>query len=258
MRARVLGTRVNPTPIPLSQVEGRNPVYETLKRGGVRKLMVLKGSEGDPRVKDILALARRRGAPIETVTREELERASQTGRHQGVIALVEAPGYASLAGIVAKAGRTPCVMILDGVQDPQNLGSILRTADATGVDAILIPKQESVGLTPAVLRVSMGARVPVAREGLYPAVKLLKDEGFRIVAVDMSGNRDYWDMDLSGAIALVFGGEGEGISPTLLGKCDEIVKIPMVGQVTNLNVGVSAAVVLYERRRQMTAKIRGS
>jgi len=254
----VLGTVEYPNPILLSQVEGRNPVHETLKRGGVRKLMVLNGSEGDPRVKDILALARRRGAPVEMVTKEELDRASQTGRHQGVIALVEAPGYASLGSVVAKAGRAPCVLILDGVQDPQNLGSILRTADATGVDAILIPKQESVGLTPAVLRVSMGARVPVARENLYPAVKLLKDEGFRIIAVDMSGDRDYWDEDLSAAVALVLGGEGEGISPTLLGKCDAVIRIPMTGQVTSLNVGVSAAVVLYERQRQIKVTLRRS
>jgi 23S rRNA (guanosine2251-2'-O)-methyltransferase len=241
----------------MSQVEGRNPVYETLRRGGVRKLMVLIGSEENPKIKDILTLARRRGAPTEFVTRDALDRASQTGRHQGVIALVEAPGYTSLAAVIAKAGRSPCVLILDGVQDPQNLGSVLRTADATGVDAVLIPKQESVGLTPAVLRVSMGARVPVARESVYPALKLLKQEGFRILAVDMSGDREYWDEDLSGAVALVFGGEGEGVSPTLIGKCDAVLKIPMVGQVTSLNVGVSVAVVLYERRRQTEFSSRG-
>ncbi|HIH89499.1 TPA: RNA methyltransferase, partial [Candidatus Bathyarchaeota archaeon] len=149
-----------------------------------------------------------------------------------------------------------CIIILDGVEDPQNLGSVLRTADAAGVDAVLIPKKESVGLTPTVLRVSMGggAYVPVARENIYPAVKLLKDEDIKLVAVDPSGDHGLWSEDLSGAVAFVLGGEGEGISPTLLEKCDSRIKIPMIGHVSNLNVGVSAAIVLYERLRQMEAK----
>ena len=229
---------------------------ETLKRGGVRKLLVAEGSIGDPKVKAIVDLAKRRGAPVELVNKLVLDKMSETRHHQGVIALVEAPGYVSLNRVVEKAGREPCVVILDGVQDPQNLGSILRTADAAGVDAVLIPKKEGVGLTPTVLRVSMGggAHVPVARENIYPAVKLLKDEGFKLVAVDSSGSYILWEVDLTGALALILGGEGEGISPTLLDKCDSIVRIPMHGQVTSLNVGVSAALVLYERLRQRSAK----
>ncbi len=240
----------------MSQTEGRNPVLETLKRGGVRKLLVAEGSTGDPKIKEILGLARRRGAPVEFVDKQTLDGMSETRRHQGVIALVEAPGYVALSRVVEKAGRTPCVVILDGVQDPQNLGSVLRTADATGVDAVLIPKKEGVGLTPTVLRVSMGggAYVPVARENIYPAVKLLRDEGFSLVAVDASGEHDLWEEDLSGAVALVLGGEGEGISPTLLEKCDTVVRIPMRGHVSSLNVGVSAAVALYERLRQLEEK----
>ena len=240
----------------MSQVEGKNPVFETLKRGGVRKLLVQEGSAEDPKIKEILSLARRRGSPIELVKREALDEMSETRRHQGVIALVEAPGYVALNHVVEKAGRAPCVIILDGVQDPQNFGSILRTADAAGVDAVLIPKKEGVGLTPTVFRVSMGggAHVPVARENIYPAVKLLKDEGFKLVAVDASGDHDYWEEDLSGAVALVLGGEGEGISPTLIDKCDAVVRIPMKGQVPSLNVGVSAALALYERLRQQQSK----
>jgi len=240
----------------MSQVEGRNPVMETLKRGGVHKLLVLEGSTSDPKVKEIVELAKRRKAPIDFVEKLELDKLSETKRHQGVIALVEAPGYVALNRVIEKMGRTPCVIVLDGVEDPQNLGSILRTADATGVDAVLIPKKESVGLTPTVFRVSMGGgiHVPVARENIYPAVKLLKDEDFNLVAVDMSGDHDIWTEDLSGAVALVIGGEGEGISPTLLEKCDSVVRIPMVGHVPSLNVGVSAAVVLYERMRQMESK----
>jgi 23S rRNA (guanosine2251-2'-O)-methyltransferase len=240
----------------MSQVEGRNPVVETLKRGGVRKLLVAEGSTTDPKVKEIVEMAKRRGSPVEFVEKTVLDKMSETRRHQGVIALVEAPGYVALSSVVKKAGRTPCIIILDGVQDPQNLGSILRTADAAGVDAVLIPKKEGVGLTPTVLRVSMGggAHVPVARENLYPAVKLLKDEDFKLVAVDLLGDHDLWEEDLSGAITLVLGGEGEGISPTLLEKCDSVIRIPMHGLVSNLNVGVSAAIVLYERLRQQNAK----
>ncbi len=244
----------------MSQVEGRNPVLETLKRGGVRKLLVVEGSTGDPKVKEIVELAKRRGSPVEFVEKLVLDKMSETRRHQGVIALVEAPGYVALSSVVEKAGRTPCIIILDGVEDPQNLGSILRTADAAGVDAVLIPKKESVGLTPTVLRVSMGggAYVPVARENIYPAVKLLKDEDFKLVGVDTSGDHDFWEEDLSGAVALVLGGEGEGISPTLLDKCDTVVRIPMHGHVSNLNVGVSAAIVLYERLRQQAVKGKGA
>ena len=240
----------------MTQVEGRNPVLETLKQGGIRKLLVADGSTSDPKVKEILGLARGRGVPVELVEKLVLDKMSETRHHQGVIALVEAPGYIALNRVVEKAGREPCVIILDGVQDPQNLGSILRTSDATGVDAVLIPKKEGVGLTPTVLRVSMGGgvHVPVARESIYPAVKLLKDEDFKLVAVDSSGGHDLWEEDLTGAVALVLGGEGEGISPTLLDKCDSIVRIPMHGHVSSLNVGVSAAVVLYERLRQLEVK----
>jgi 23S rRNA (guanosine2251-2'-O)-methyltransferase len=240
----------------MAQVEGRNPVLETLKRGGIRKLLVLEGSTSDPKVKEIVDLAKRRGAPIEYVERSVLDKMSETRHHQSVIALVEAPGYVALNRVVEKMGREPCVIILDGVQDPQNLGSILRTADAARVDAVLIPKKEGVGLTSTVLRVSMGggAHVPVARENIYPAVKLLKDEDFKLVAVDTSGDHDLWEEDLTGAVALVLGGEGEGISPTLLDKCDSVVRIPMHGHVSNLNVGVSVAVVLYERLRQLEVK----
>ena len=240
----------------MSQVEGRNPVVETLKRGGVRKLLVAEGSAADPKIKEIVEMAKRRGSPVEFVDKVALDKLSETRRHQGVIALVEAPGYVSLSVVVKKAGRTPCIIILDGVEDPQNLGSILRTADAAGVDAVLIPKKESVGLTPTVLRVSMGggAHVPVARENIYPAVKLLKDEDIKLVGVDPSGSHDFWEEDLSGAVAFVLGGEGSGISPTLLEKCDSVIKIPMHGLVSNLNVGVSAAIVLYERLRQQNGK----
>lgn len=241
----------------MAQVEGRNPVYETLKRGGVMRLLVAAGSEKQRRVQEIVELAHNKGVEVEFVERAWLDGISRTRRHQGVIAISEVPGYASLEAVLERTQGDVCVVILDGVQDPQNLGSILRTADAAGVDAVTIPRKESVGLTPTVLRVSMGggASVPVVRENLYPAVKLLREEGVRLVGVDPSGAVDYWDEDLTGSVAFVLGGEGKGISPTLLGKCNSVVRIPMTGSIKSLNVGVSAALVLYERLRQMNKKV---
>ncbi|MHA2394830.1 MAG: 23S rRNA (guanosine(2251)-2'-O)-methyltransferase RlmB [Promethearchaeota archaeon] len=241
----------------MTQVEGRNPVYETLKRGGVKKLLVATGSEKGKRIQEILELARKKKVEVEFVRRPHLNSISKTRRHQGVIAISETPGYASLKAILEKTKGEVCIVILDGVQDPQNLGSILRTSDAAGVDAVVIPRKESVGLTPTVIRVSMGGgvSVPVARENLYPSVKLLRDEGVRLVCVDPLGTVNYWDMDLTGSVAFVFGGEDRGISPTLLGKCNSIMRIPMTGSIKNLNVGVSAALVLYERLRQKNKKI---
>jgi len=241
----------------LSQVEGRNPVYETLKRGGVKKIIISEGSLKEQRIIDIIDFAKKKRIPIDVAEKERLDKISETGHHQGVIALVGMPGYVSLKQVITQAGKDSCIVILDSVQDPQNFGSILRTADATGVDAVLIPKKDSVGLTPTVFRVSMGggANVPVARENLYPAIKLLKDEGFQIIGLDSSGTKDYWEHDLTGSITLILGSEGEGISPTLLERCDQVLKIPMKGNVPNLNVGVSAAVVLYEKLRQQEAKV---
>jgi len=173
-----------------------------------------------------------------------------------VIALSETPGYSSIDQILQIGGGEICVLILDRVQDPMNLGSIMRTAAASGVNGIVVPKKESVGITPTVLRAAMGAglKVPVARTSLYQAVKLLRKEGARIIGVDPSGAVEHYDERLTGSLALVLGGEGKGISPTLLGKCDTVVRIPMVGDIQSLNVGVAAAVVLYERVRQQKHK----
>jgi 23S rRNA (guanosine2251-2'-O)-methyltransferase len=233
------------------QVEGRNPVYETLKTTKPTKLLVSEKSRKEPRIQQIIDLAKKKRVPIEFVETSRLNRISETKRHQGVIALSKAPGYASIDQILQKGGEI-CVLILDRVQDPMNLGSILRTSEASGVSGIVTPKKGGVGITPTVLRAAMGAglRVPVAKTSLYQAVKLLKNEDTRIVGVDPSGSVDHYDERLTGPMALVLGGEGRGISPTLLGKCDSVVRIPMVGEIQSLNVGVAAAVVLYERLRQ--------
>jgi 23S rRNA (guanosine2251-2'-O)-methyltransferase len=234
------------------QVEGRNPVYETLKTIKPAKILISEKTREDLKILQIIDLAKKHGTPIEFVETSKLNRISETKRHQGVVALVKAPRQASINQILSTEDDDLCVLLLDRVQDPMNLGSILRTAEATGVNGIVVPKKGGVGITPTVLRASMGAglRVPVVRAGLYQAVKLLKEEGAHIVGVDPSSKTEHYDERLTGHLGLVLGGEGRGISPTLLGKCDSTVRIPMVGTIESLNVGVAAAVVLYERLRQ--------
>jgi 23S rRNA (guanosine2251-2'-O)-methyltransferase len=165
---------------------------------------------------------------------------------------MKTPRQASIDQVLSAEGDLS-VLLLDKVQDPMNLGSILRTSEATGVNAIVVPKKGGVGITPTVLRASMGAglRIPVVKASLYQTVKLLKGEGAKIVGVDPTGDIEYYEERLMGSLALILGGEGRGISPTLLGKCDSIVRIPMAGKIESLNVGVAAAIVLYERMRQL-------
>lgn len=234
------------------QVEGRNPVQETLKTMKPMKILVANSVKEDTRIQKILKLARTKKVAIEFVEKREIDKLSQTRRHQGVIAIIDRPGYTSL-GEVIREEEDGCVLILDDVQDPMNLGSILRTAEGAGVKGVIIPKKGGVGLTEAVVRASMGGAfmTPIVRQSLYQAVKLLRDNDFRVIGVDPKNGSNYFSEDLTGPVAFVFGGEGKGISPTLLSKCDILVRIPMVGQVKSLNVGVSAAVILYERIRQM-------
>ena len=237
----------------LAQVEGRNPVLEFLRSGKtVYWVQIAKGSEGESVIQEILRLAENRGIPVKLVPREQLRKLSTTGLDQSVIALTAPLTYVPLRKILEAKARNIFAIILDEVQDPQNLGSILRTAEATGVDVVVIPKRGSVGITPAVHRASMGgsAYVSVARENLFTALKFLKEEGVRCVAVDPSGSVDYFEADLTGALALVLGGEDKGVSPVLLKKCDVVVRIPMMGRLTSLNVGVAGALIMYERVRQ--------
>lgn len=237
------------------QVEGRNPVYEMLKTMKPAKVLISEKSREDPKIQQIIDQARKQRILIEFVEASELNRISETRRHQGVIALMKTPRQASIDQVLSAEGDL-CVLLLDRVQDPMNLGSILRTSEATGVNGIVVPKKGGVGITPTVLRASMGAglRVPIIRASLYQAVKLLKGEGVKIVGVDPTGDVEYYDERLMGSLALILGGEGRGISPTLLGKCDSVVRIPMAGNIESLNVGVAAAVVLYERIRQQERK----
>ncbi|MFB0558302.1 MAG: 23S rRNA (guanosine(2251)-2'-O)-methyltransferase RlmB [Candidatus Bathyarchaeia archaeon] len=235
------------------QVEGRNPVHETLKTMRPERVLLARGIEDQAKIVEILRLAGERGAQVEYVPKKLLDTISESGRHQGVIALIQPPKASTLKGILARNQEDVTLILIDRLYDPMNLGSILRTAEATGVDAVVIPKKGSVGLTPAVLRASMGGglHVPIIRDNLFQAAKLLKQEGVKLVAVDPTGATDYYRERLTGSVALVLGGEDRGINDSLLNRCDSVIRIPMRGSITSLNVGAAAAVVLYERMRQL-------
>jgi 23S rRNA (guanosine2251-2'-O)-methyltransferase len=226
------------------QVEGRNPVHETLKTMKPEKVLLARGIEDQAKIVEILRLAGERGVQVEYVPKKH---------HQGIIALIQPPRAPTLRGILARNQGDVTLILIDRLYDPMNLGSILRTAEATGVAAVVIPKKGSVGLTPAVLRASMGGglHVPIIRDNLFQAAKLLKQEGVKLVAVDPTGATDYYRERLTGSVALVLGGEDRGINDSLLNRCDSVIRIPMRGSITSLNVGVAAAVVLYERMRQL-------
>ena len=234
------------------QLEGRNPVQEALRAGKVMLIRVEKGKESDPKIQTILTKAAGKKVPIQYITRQRIDKLSETGHHQGIIATIEPNTNWTLEKVLKETGKEACILLIDQLQDPHNLGAILRTSDATRVNGVVISKKGSADLGATVHRVSMGGSlyVPVWKRSLYTAIKTLKNEGFRVVGVDASGDSPHWDVDLTGAIAFVIGGEDRGVNPTLLEKCDIIIRIPMMGNIPSLNVSVATAIVLYERIRQ--------
>ncbi|MHB8171906.1 MAG: 23S rRNA (guanosine(2251)-2'-O)-methyltransferase RlmB [Thermincolia bacterium] len=235
---------------------GRNPVLEALKAGrGVNKILLLKGGTG--RVfKDIVVAAREKGVPIQEVDRQFLNNLVEGENHQGVVALAASKEYVDVDHLLALAeskGEAPFVILLDEIEDPHNLGSILRTADAAGVHGVIIPKHRAVGLTPAVSKASAGAveYVPVARvTNLTQTIDYLKERGCWVVGTDAGVRELFWEKDLTGPVALVMGSEGKGIGRLIKEKCDFLVKLPMGGRISSLNVAVAAGLIMYEIVRQ--------
>ncbi len=244
----------------MDKIEGRNPVMEALKSGReIDRIVVAKGTRGGSLIK-ILAKARDKGIPVQHVDRQGIDRMSQSNAHQGVIAFVAAYRYVHFEDIIESAknqGRDPFVIILDEIMDPHNLGSIMRTANAVGADGIIIPKRRSVGLTTTVARTSAGAieYMPVARvTNIAQTMDLLKEMGLWIAGAHMEESEEYYNVDLTGPIALVIGSEGLGISRLIKEKCDFLVRLPMVGEMPSLNASVAAAVLMYEVFRQRVRK----
>ncbi|MDO5302429.1 MAG: 23S rRNA (guanosine(2251)-2'-O)-methyltransferase RlmB [Clostridia bacterium] len=237
---------------------GRNPVIEALKSGrDIDKLMVSHGAEGS--INKIIGMAKERKIPIYQSDKATLDRATGGKPHQGVVAYASAYSYGEMEDVYAKAAEkneAPLVIILDNLEDPHNLGAIMRTAECAGAHGVIIPKRRSCGLTETVAKSSAGAieYMPCVRVGnIAKTIDALKEEGFWICACDM-GDTLYYQQDLTGKLAVVIGSEGNGISPLVKKKCDFVVSMPMVGKITSLNASNAAAVLMYEIRRQRDGK----
>ncbi|MEH7161126.1 23S rRNA (guanosine(2251)-2'-O)-methyltransferase RlmB [Priestia megaterium] len=234
---------------------GRNPVLEALKSGrDINKLWIAEGSQGGS-MGQITQLAKRNGVLVQFVPKKKIEQMVD-GIHQGVAAQVAAYQYAELDdlfNLAEKRNESPFFLLLDELEDPHNLGSIMRTADAVGSHGIIIPKRRSVGLTATVAKASTGAieHVPVARvTNLSRTIDELKDRGVWIVGTDAKESDDYRNLDGGMPLTLVIGSEGKGMSRLIREKCDFLVQLPMVGHVTSLNASVAASLLMYEVYRK--------
>ena len=236
-------------------IEGRNAVIEAFRAGKtIDRLYVQDGLKDGP-VQTIVREARKHDTKIDFVSKERLNEMSGTGHHQGVIAIAASYSYASVEDILKRAeekGEPPFIILLDGIEDPHNLGAIIRTANQAGAHGVIIPKNRAVGLTASVARTSAGALnyTPVAKvTNLVRAIEELKKEGLWFVCADMGGQLMY-DMDLKGPIGLVIGNEGNGVSELVKKNCDFVASIPMKGEIDSLNASVAAGVLAYEIVRQ--------
>lgn len=240
------------------QIEGRNAVLEAFRSGKcVDKLFILDGCQDGP-VRTIAREARKKDTIINYVSKERLDQLSETRAHQGVIAQVAAYEYSTVEDILAKAeekGEPPFLILLDNVEDPHNLGAIIRTANLAGAHGVIIPKRRAVGLTSTVAKTSAGAinYTPVAKvTNLVRTMEELKEKGIWFVCADMGGESMY-RMNLTGPIGLVIGNEGEGVSRLVKEACDFTASIPMKGDIDSLNASVAAGVLAYEIVRQRLA-----
>ena len=241
------------------QIEGRNAVLEAFRSGKcVDKLFILDGCQDGP-VRTIAREARKKDTIINYVAKERLDQLSETGAHQGVIAQVAAYEYASVEDILTKAkekGEDPFIFILDNIEDPHNLGAIIRTANLAGAHGVIIPKRRAVGLTSTVAKTSAGALnyTPVAKvTNISKTIEELKDRGMWFACADMDGELMY-KCNLTGSLGLVIGNEGSGVSRLVKEKCDYVVSVPMKGDIDSLNASVAAGVLAYEVVRQRMNK----
>lgn len=240
-------------------IEGRNAVLEAFRAGKtVDKLFVLEHIK-ESSMNTILREAKKQDTVIHYVKKERLDQMSETGKHQGVIAYIAAYEYATVDEILKKAeekGELPFVVILDDIEDPHNLGAIIRTANLAGAHGVIIPKHRAAGLTAAAVKASAGAinYTPVAKvTNISKTIEELKDKGLWFVCADMDGTTMY-DLDLTGAIGLVIGNEGKGVSRLVKEKCDFVASVPMFGDIDSLNASVAAGVLSYEIVRQRISK----
>lgn len=242
-------------------IEGKNSVIEALKAGRpMNKIYVKKGDKAF--LKRLYELARQNNVPVVEVDENYLNRLSETKKHQGVIAQASLKPYLDLEELLEKASsktREPFIVVLNEIEDPVNVGSILRTCDCLGVDGVIIPKRRACGVTPTVMKVSEGAGeyVDIARvTNIASTLEKLKEKGIWVIGADMDGEI-YYEKDLTGPVALVVGGEDKGLGKLVKERCDFLVKIPMMGHVSSMNAAVAFAVIGYEIIRQRALKDAG-
>ena len=245
--------------LPEDMLAGRNAVMEALKGSSrINRLMVADGSsEGS--IRELIAVAKEKGVPVQFLERSKLDSMAKGIRHQGVLAQVSPVEYVELEDILLKAREKqedPFIILLDELEDPHNLGAILRSADAAGAHGVLIPKRRSCPLSATVAKTSAGAveHVPVARIGnIVQTIKALKEEGLWVAGADMDG-KNYYEADLTGPLILVVGSEGQGIGRLVKEQCDFIVRIPMLGAINSLNASVAGSVLMFEVTKQRLSK----
>jgi 23S rRNA (guanosine2251-2'-O)-methyltransferase len=243
----------------LEHIEGRHPVLEAVRAGRqVHKILMTAGARGSAEA--ILKAARERGIPVSFLPREELDAMTRGRVHQGVVALAEPRAYHTaddLLAVAASRGEVPLLVILDGVEDPRNLGSVIRTAAAAGAHGVVIPTRRSAELTPAAVKAAAGAaeHLPVAKEvNLARTMDGLKEKGLWMIGADATARQVHTEVDLTMPAAVVVGGEHRGLRRLVREKCDFLVRIPMAGNHNSLNASVAAAIILYEAVRQRSLK----
>jgi 23S rRNA (guanosine2251-2'-O)-methyltransferase len=241
----------------LNYIEGRNPVLEAIKAGrALNKVIIADNIKPQSTIIEIVNLCRNRGISFEYVSREIVDRMSTIHNHQGIIAYASLKGYTTiedLLEIAKEKHEQPLFCILDGIEDPQNFGAILRTADAAGIHGVIIRSRRAVGITAAVSKASAGAveYVPVVIVvNIATTIEKLKKLNFWVVGVDMTGEKEFTQVDYTLPTAIVIGGEGKGLSELVKRRCDYLSFIPMKGKMTSLNASIAAALVMYEAFNQ--------
>jgi len=241
----------------MSRLTGVHAVREALEAGrALERIVIARGRHGE-RIEELVQFARARGVPVRFEDRDQVDRLAGTREHQGVVALAAAKPPVGLEDLLRKTARQGppkgLLVLLDGVEDPQNLGAVVRTALAAGADGVVIPERRAAGLTESVARASAGAlaHLPVARvTNLARAMEELKGAGYWLVGLEERAEKSYTEADFTGAVAIVLGGEGKGLHELVRKRCDFLVSIPTTGPVRSLNVSVAAGVVLFEAVRQ--------
>ncbi len=238
-------------------IEGKNPVIELLKTSHpINKILLASNIKPDDAVTEITRLAHSKGIPVERVARHIVDKQSTTSANQGVIAYAAAKEYVSLEDLLtlsAEKNEPPLYVILDGIEDPRNLGSILRTAYASGIHGVIIRGRRAVGLTATVAKSSAGAMwyIPVASvSSISQTIEMLKKNNLWVIGIDRSGKSEYTQMDFRASTAIVIGSEGKGLSELVRKRCDFMAHIPMRGEINSLNASVAAALVMYEAFKQ--------